>query len=107
MTRASAEEAAIYERLLDAKLAIFEAYASGAREPLTPRAKRFVEVCAGRERAKTPSERAYLYYRCKVGCPIIHVGNRLPPKLHTAPHELGQVLDNAVENMASWKPWHE
>lgn len=107
MLTPSDDEIAAYEELLSKKLAVFEAYASGTRTPESDRAKHFVAVCEGRQQPRTLSEKAYLHHRRKVGKPVIHVGERLPSGLKTAPHQRGQVWDSAAENMASWKPWHD
>lgn len=107
MPTPSDDDVAIFEQLLSDKLEVFEAYASGARMPETDRAKHFVAVCEGRQRPRTLSERAYLHHRRQIGRPVVHVGERLPSALKTAPHERGRVWDNAAENMASWKHWHD
>jgi hypothetical protein len=107
MPKFSDEEIKVFEDILSRKLEIFEGYASGTRIPMSERAKHFVAVCEGRRHPRTLSEKAYLHHRRKTGRPVVHVGERLPSGLKTAPHERGRVWDNAVENMAEWKPWHD
>lgn len=107
LAKYSKREIEEFEAILARRLAVFEAYRKGERQPETSRAKHFLEVLDGRELPKTRNERAYLYYLAKIGRPVVHVGHRLPKHMQANPLELNRKMDDAQKNMAGWKPWHD
>ena len=103
----SEAELAAWETLLTRHLEFYKALHEGRRPARTPAQLNFVEVTSGLREAQTLHEKAYLHHLRSKGTPVTRVYRQLPRHLRSGPNDVGRKWDNAQENMARWRPWHD
>lgn len=103
----SEAELAAWETLLVRHLDFYKALHEGRMPARTPAQVNFVEVTGGLREAQTLHEKAYLHHLRLQGMPVRRVYPLLPRHLQSDANDIGRKWDNAQENMARWRPWHD
>lgn len=97
----------MWEDLLSRHLKFYEALHEGRRPARTPAQVSFVEVTSGLREARTFHEKAYLNHLKAKGTPVQRQYPPLPRHFRSGPNDIGRKWDDAQENMADWRPWHD
>lgn len=96
-----------HEALLGRYLTFYEDLHYGRERITNGQRRRFLDVVFGEEDPETDHEQAYAYHLARIGKPIRRNTSLLPRHMQAGPNDTGWKWQNAADNMAGWRPWHD